>query len=196
MLASAILDASKYVAEQVALSMRGLSASQASEQIYAFAIEIADDFAAVFKAANTERHFQNSARDPASRWQPSEWCFCGMDLHIGPLNDLLDDPTYQPDPAKDQLRPKNQAIWLKVMIEGLRMAREAGHLQWAGQSIVAFCVVQNSGLARWFASESARLVNPPELLATFEVELTAAWKDWESDAESDKVRAAYESLRT
>lgn len=188
---SAVQDAAKYVAEQIGFSMRGLANKYGAEEIYVFAIEVAGDFAAVFKAANTEGHYDRSTGGAASRWQPSEWFANGMDIDIAPLNELLNDPTFQPEPEKDKQRPKHQAEWLKVMLEGLRMAREAGHLQWAGRPIVAFCTVQDSGLAGWFACESARLVNPPGLWNHIKAEFVEAWEGWEIDDEADKVRAAF-----
>lgn len=191
---SAIQDAATYVAEQIGLSMQGLARKQASEEIYVFAIEIADDFAAIFKAANTEAHYQRSPGGPESRWQPSQWFASGMDIELEPLNELLDDPTYQTDSEKDKQRPAIQAVWLKVMVEGLRMAREAGHLQWSGQPIVAFCTVQDSGIAGWLPWESARLVNPPGLWANIETEFAEAWQDWQTDDEADKIRTVYETL--
>jgi hypothetical protein len=191
---SAIQDAAMYVAGQIEVSMRGLGRIHGSDDIYVFAIDVAGDFAAVFKAANTEGHYQRSSGGAGSRWQPSEWFANGMDIEIGPLNQLLEDPTYQPDPEKGKQRPKHQAEWLMVMVQGLRKAREAGHLQWSGRPVVAFCTVQDSGLGGWLACESARLVNPPDLWNQIEVEFVEAWEGWETDDEADKVRAAFEQL--
>jgi|688.fasta_scaffold573397_2 hypothetical protein len=132
---SGIEDAAKYVAEQIGLSMRGLASKRGAEDIYVFAIEVADDFAAVFKAVNTVGHYQRSTGGAASRWQPSQWFANGMDFEIGPLTELLEDPTYLPDPEKDKQRSKHQAEWLKVMVQGLRKAPAAGHLQWSGRPV-------------------------------------------------------------
>lgn len=174
--------------------MRGLARKQASEDVYVFALEIADDFAAVFKAANTESHYQRSGGGAASRWQPSGWFATGMEIEIELLNELLVDPTFQRDPGRQAERPRHQAVWLKVMVDGLRLAREAGHLRWAGRPIAAFCTVQDSGLSGWMAFESARRLNPPELWELIRAEFTEAWADWQSDDAADEVRAAFESL--
>ena len=190
-----IQTASRSVAEQIALSMSGLTQKRASEQVYAFALVVADDFASVAKAANTEGHYRRSPGGPVNRWLPSEWFATGMDLEIDHLNELLGDPTFQADPELEKQRPATQAVWLKPLVESLRIAREAGHLTWGGRSVAAFCTVEDSGLAGWFALESARLANPPDLLKMFEAELSEAWAGWESDEESARVRAAYDALR-
>lgn len=191
---TAIQDAANYFAEQIRMSMQGLAAGHSSEEFYVFALEVADDFAAVFNAANTEAHFHRSSGGASSRWQPSQWVASGMDIDIEPLNELLDDPTYQPDPEKDKLRPMKQAMWLKAMVKGLQIAREEGELQWSGRPIAAFCSVQDSGLTGWFALESASSVNPPDLWKHIEGDFAKAWEGWETDDEALKVRLAFETL--
>ncbi len=174
--------------------MSGLAKKQASEDIYVFALEIADDFAAVFKAAITEAHYQRSDGRAASRWQPSEWFATGMEIEIEPLNELLVDPTFQQDPERQAERPSHQSGVAQGDVEGLQLAREAVQLQWAGRPIVAFCTVQDSGLSGWLACESAQRLNPPELWERIRSEFTEAWQDWQSDDAADEVRAAFESL--
>jgi hypothetical protein len=61
--------------------------------------------------------------------------------------------------------------------------------------VLTFCTVQGSGLAAWCALESARLVNPPELMQQVEREFADGWAGWETDEEADAVRAAFESAR-
>ncbi|MGL4465451.1 MAG: hypothetical protein ACRDD1_00390 [Planctomycetia bacterium] len=153
---SAIQTADLYVAEQIALSMRGLAGNQAVEEVYVFALVVSDDFAGVCKAANTVKHFRGSSGGVECRWQPAEWFATGMEIEIDRLNELLGDPTFQIDPTLEKQRPANQAVWLAV--------------------------------------ESARLVNPPDLLKTYEAELIEAWAVWESDNESNAVLAAYDAV--
>jgi hypothetical protein len=47
-------------------------------------------------------------------------------------------------------------------------------LVWDGKPVAAICSVIDSTDAPWIERESARMVNPPELLATFEEELAAS----------------------
>jgi hypothetical protein len=187
--------AAKSIAEQVASSMRGLSKNLPSEAVYAFALVVADDFATVCKAVNTESHFRASAGGSVSRWQPTEWLDSGMDLDFDELSEWLGDPTFQLDPELEKLRPVKQAAWLVALVEAMRLARAAGHLSWGRSEVFAFCTVQDSELAAWYALESARLVNPPELMERVGPEFAEAWVDWESD-EGVAVRSAFEVART
>lgn len=187
--------AAESVAEQIAFTMGRLAENWRSETLYAFALVVQDDFAMVYKAANTEGQFQSSSGGAASRWEPNGWLGTGMELTIDLLNERLGDPTFQVDPALEKLRPAKQAAWLIALFEGLRLAHASGHLSWGGTPIFAFCTVQGSGLTAWCALESARLVNPPELLERHGAEFADAWAGWESDEEATAVQAAYEEAR-
>jgi hypothetical protein len=188
--------AAESVAAQIAASMRGLAANLPSESVYTFALVVADDFATACKAVNTEAHHRASAGGSVRRWQPTEWFENGMELDVGVLLERLGDPTFQVDPELERRRPATQAAWLAAMFEGLRLASAAGHLIWSGLPVLAFCTVQDSGLAAWCALESVRLVNPPDLLQQVEREFADGWAGWEADEEADAVRAAFEAARS
>lgn len=195
MTAEDIRAAAESVAEQVAASMRGLTERLSSESVTAFALVVADDFATVCKAVDTEARHRASGGGPAARWQPAEWLDSGMELDVDVLLERLGDPTFQVDPELERERPARQAAWLAALVEGLRLARAAGHLDAGGSPVFAFCTVQDSGLAAWCALESARLANAPEIWERVGREFAEGWAGWESDAEAVAVRTAYEAIR-
>ena len=187
--------AAESVAEQIAASMKGLARNLGTKAVYVIALVVSDDFATVCKAVNTEEHYLASEGGSVSRWQPTEWLENGMDLDVDVLNERLGEPTYQTDPELTKSRPTKQAVWLIALIDGLRLARTAGHLNWAGLPIVAFCTIQDSGLAKWCALESARLVNPADLMEKISKDFADGWAGWDSDEESADVQAAYDAIR-
>jgi len=114
-----------------------------------------------------------------------------MDLRTDVLSALLGDDTFQDDQEPQSSR---QASWLVALAEGLREARTRGGLEWRGRPVAAFCSVIDSSDAVWVERETARLANPPDLLATFEAELAAASADWygAAAAGSRPLRSAFE----
>lgn len=189
--------AAENVAEQVAESMRGLRAKLGqSDSAYVFALVVSDDFASVSKCANTVKHLAASPGRAIDKWQFAQWFATGMDLDLDVLLDSLGDPTYQRDPELAKLQPGIQAAWLHVLIDGLRRARARGDLSWDDQQVIAFCSVIDSDDAVWVERESARLLNPAELLATFEEELISVSAGYDADGSaSSPVRMAFDEQR-
>ena len=92
------------------------------------------------------------------------------------LLEALGEATFQDD--KD-LQNHRRGVWLVALMEGLRLARERGGLNWDGKPVVAFCSVIDSNDAPWVERETAKRVNPPELLVTFEAGFAAASAGYE-----------------
>jgi hypothetical protein len=136
-----IREAARSVADQIGTSMRGLQSNFGPDAVYAFALVVQDDFATVYKYANTEGHFNDSDGGPEARWEPAERAATGMELDHHVLFDKLSDPTSQTDAALEAQRPHKQALWLAALVEGLILARSAGHLE----GVFALCTGSRLG---------------------------------------------------
>lgn len=182
------------VAEQNAESMSGLARKQSTEQLYVFALVVADDFATVSKATNSESYFQKSEKSVYHRWGPSQWFATGMEIDTSELIDLLGDPTYQIEPKSQLDTSRCRAAWLASLVEGLRVARKSGHLNWFGKPMLAFVTVEDCGLAGWLAIESARMLNSQDAFELVESTFTKAWDGWDSDEDSEVVQVELQKL--
>lgn len=182
------------IAGQVVANMRGLRANlDPGEGVYAYALVVPDDFCSVMGYANTTQHLAATAGRPLDKWYFAQWLTQGMDLRTDVLTNLLGDATFQND---RELQHSRQASWLMALVEGLRAARARGGLEWAGRPVAAFCSVIDSSDAMWVERETARLINPPDLLVTFEGELVAASASWygTADPEPSLLRSAFDRL--
>jgi hypothetical protein len=182
------------IAAQVVASMQGLRVHlDPDEKIYVYALVVPDDFASVMGYANTTRHLAASAGRPWDKWYFAEWFAEGMELETEVLKEALGSADFHDD---RQIQHRQQATWLLALAEGLRMARAAGALEWRGRPVAAFCSVIDSEDAGWVERETARLANPPELLATFEAELATATWVWfgMADGQPRPLQAAFQRM--
>lgn len=191
---TAIRAAAQSIAEQVSLSIQGLERRLRDETVYAFALSVSDDFSMLNKAVNTESHYAKSPGGARFRWRVGEWQHNAMDLEVEPLIELLGDPTFQTDPQLQEQQPAIQARWLLALIDGLKLARDGGHLNWNGTAIAGFCTIEESDDAGWVEQHSARMVNPPERLVDLESGLAAARVDEEPGEEPGPLEAAFQAL--
>lgn len=168
----AIVRAAEDVAEQVAASLKRLKAFKPDDVVYAYALVVPDDFSSVAGYVNTTRFLASRPeQNNRYRWYFANWSGVATDVQMGVLLDALGDATFQDD---RDLQNARQASWLVALAEALRRVRARGELVWDGKPVAAFCSVIDSTDAPWVERESARMANPPELLATFEEELAAS----------------------
>jgi hypothetical protein len=160
------------------------------ETVYVYALVVPDDFGLVMGYANTIRHLAASAGRPLDKWYFAQWLTGGMDLRPEVLTEALGDASFQDD---RELQYQRQAAWLVALAKGLQAARSRGRLAWRGRPVAAFCSMIDSEDAVWIERETARLANPPDLLATFEAELAAAAESWygTTDPGPRRLRSAF-----
>jgi hypothetical protein len=167
--------AAENVASQVIKSMQGLRENLDPEEvIYIYALVVPDDFAYVMGYANTTRHLAASGGSPSDKWYFAGWFTEGMDKEDEVLTKVLGSADFNDDKTVQHDR---QAAWLIALAEGLALARAKGALEWRGHPVIAFCSMVDSLDAGWIEQSTARMANPPKLLATFEEEFTAFLAD-------------------
>jgi hypothetical protein len=179
------------IADQVGASMSGPRANlDPDETVYVYALVVPDDFGSVMGYANTIRHLATTADRPLDKWYFAQWLTGGMDLRTEVLTEALGDAGFQDD---RELQYHRQAAWLVALAKGLQEAQSRGGLAWCGRPVAALCSMIDSEDAVWIERETARLANPPDLLATFEAELAAAAESWygTTDPGSRPLRSAF-----
>jgi hypothetical protein len=191
---TSIAETAENFASQVARNMEGFRANLGPKQsLYVYALVVPDDFASVMAYANTSEHLATRKGGPLDTWYFGQWFIQGIQLETDVLSNVLGDADFNDD---RETQNRHQAAWILALATGLRLAGNRGALDFRGRRVAAFCSMIDSRNAVWIERETARIVNSPELFATFEKDLAAAAADWyrSNQPDSNGMRVAFDHL--